>query len=79
MKLNELKPQAGSVKKKLQVGRGIGSGKGKTCGVGQKGQKSRVFRNTFVCVIVSSKYSHVFFGLLLRNKVHYIRSSSKVQ
>jgi large subunit ribosomal protein L15 len=41
MKLNELKPQAGSTKKKLQVGRGIGSGKGKTCGVGQKGQKSR--------------------------------------
>lgn len=41
MKLNELKPQAGSTKKKLIVGRGIGSGKGKTCGVGQKGQKSR--------------------------------------
>ena len=41
MKLNELKPKAGSNKKKLIVGRGIGSGKGKTCGVGQKGQKSR--------------------------------------
>lgn len=41
MKLNELKPNAGSNKKKLVVGRGIGSGKGKTCGVGQKGQKSR--------------------------------------
>lgn len=41
MKLNELKPQPGSRKKKLIVGRGIGSGKGKTCGSGQKGQKSR--------------------------------------
>lgn len=41
MKLNELKPQAGAKKKKLIVGRGIGSGKGKTCGSGQKGQKSR--------------------------------------
>jgi len=41
MKLNELKPQAGSKKDRTRVGRGIGSGKGKTCGVGQKGQKSR--------------------------------------
>lgn len=41
MKLNELKPKAGSKKTKLIKGRGIGSGKGKTCGVGQKGQKSR--------------------------------------
>ena len=41
MKLNQIKPKAGSNKKKLIVGRGIGSGKGKTCGVGQKGQKSR--------------------------------------
>jgi large subunit ribosomal protein L15 len=40
-KLNELKPNPGAKKKKLIVGRGIGSGKGKTCGVGQKGQKSR--------------------------------------
>lgn len=41
MKLNELSPNPGSKRKKLIVGRGIGSGKGKTCGVGQKGQKSR--------------------------------------
>ena len=41
MKLNEIKPKAGSNKKKLIVGRGIGSGKGKTCGSGQKGQKAR--------------------------------------
>lgn len=41
MKLNELKPNAGAKKKKLIVGRGIGSGKGKTCGSGQKGQKAR--------------------------------------
>lgn len=41
MKLNELKPQAGSKKKKMRVGRGIGSGKGKTSGRGVKGQKAR--------------------------------------
>jgi large subunit ribosomal protein L15 len=40
-KLNELKPNQGAKKKKLIVGRGIGSGKGKTCGSGQKGQKAR--------------------------------------
>ncbi len=41
MKLNEIKPQEGSTKNRMRVGRGIGSGKGKTCGSGQKGQKSR--------------------------------------
>ncbi|MGH1377987.1 MAG: 50S ribosomal protein L15 [Alphaproteobacteria bacterium] len=41
MKLNELQPQKGSTKNRIRVGRGIGSGKGKTCGSGQKGQKSR--------------------------------------
>lgn len=41
MKLNALKPKAGSKTKKLIVGRGNGSGKGKTCGAGQKGQKAR--------------------------------------
>ncbi|MFK7838728.1 MAG: 50S ribosomal protein L15 [Bdellovibrionales bacterium] len=40
-KLNELKPKDGSTKNRTRVGRGIGSGKGKTCGSGQKGQKSR--------------------------------------
>ena len=41
MKLNELKNNEGSTKNRTRVGRGIGSGKGKTCGSGQKGQKSR--------------------------------------
>lgn len=41
MKLNEIQPKAGAKKSRKIVGRGIGSGKGKTCGVGQKGQKSR--------------------------------------
>jgi large subunit ribosomal protein L15 len=41
MKLNELKPNPGSNKRKMIVGRGIGSGKGKTCGRGVKGQKAR--------------------------------------
>ena len=41
MYLNSLKPAIGSKKSKLRVGRGIGSGFGKTCGRGHKGQKSR--------------------------------------
>ncbi|TPG22588.1 50S ribosomal protein L15 [Sphingomonas koreensis] len=41
MKLNELKDNAGARKGRMRVGRGIGSGKGKTGGRGQKGQKSR--------------------------------------
>ncbi len=39
--LNNLKPKAGSKGKKRRVGRGQGSGWGKTCGRGHKGQKSR--------------------------------------
>lgn len=41
MKLNDLQPTVGSRHNSKRVGRGIGSGKGKTCGVGQKGQKAR--------------------------------------
>ena len=41
MNLNELKPNAGARKKEVRVGRGIGSGVGKTCGRGHKGQKAR--------------------------------------
>ena len=41
MHLNSLKPGAGSNKAGKRVGRGIGSGSGKTCGRGHKGQKSR--------------------------------------
>ena len=41
MRLNELSDNAGAVKNRMRVGRGIGSGKGKTSGAGQKGQKSR--------------------------------------
>jgi large subunit ribosomal protein L15 len=41
MKLNELKDNGGARKGRMRVGRGIGSGKGKTAGRGQKGQKSR--------------------------------------
>ena len=41
MHLNTLKPGAGSQKSRKRVGRGIGSGFGKTCGRGHKGQKSR--------------------------------------
>jgi len=41
MKLNEIKDNAGARKGRMRVGRGIGSGKGKTAGRGQKGAKSR--------------------------------------
>jgi large subunit ribosomal protein L15 len=41
MKLNEIRDNEGARKGKIRVGRGIGSGKGKTGGRGQKGQKSR--------------------------------------
>ena len=41
MKLNELADNPGATKKLMRVGRGVGSGKGKTGGRGVKGQKSR--------------------------------------
>lgn len=41
MKLNELRDNFGARKRRVRVGRGIGSGVGKTAGRGQKGQKSR--------------------------------------
>ncbi|RZL67988.1 MAG: 50S ribosomal protein L15 [Variovorax sp.] len=41
MELNNLKPADGSKKARRRVGRGIGSGLGKTAGRGHKGQKSR--------------------------------------
>ncbi|WP_411288041.1 50S ribosomal protein L15 [Phenylobacterium sp.] len=40
-KLNELAPREGSTKNRMRVGRGPGSGKGKTAGRGVKGQKAR--------------------------------------
>ena len=41
MKLNEIRDNEGSTKNRMRVGRGIGSGKGKTGGRGVKGQKQR--------------------------------------
>jgi large subunit ribosomal protein L15 len=41
MKLNELSPPKGSRKTRKRLGRGVGSGKGKTAGRGTKGQNSR--------------------------------------
>ena len=41
MKLNELADRPGATKNRMRVGRGIGSGKGKTAGRGVKGQKAR--------------------------------------
>ena len=44
MKLHELSPAAGSKKEVKRIGRGAGSGQGKTAGKGHKGQKSRAGR-----------------------------------
>ena len=41
MKINEIKDKIGSTKSRKRIGRGIGSGTGKTSGKGHKGQKSR--------------------------------------
>ena len=41
MHLNTIAPAPGATKDAKRVGRGIGSGNGKTCGRGHKGQKSR--------------------------------------
>src|SRR5690349_24649348 len=41
MKLNEIRDNPGARREKIRVGRGIGSGKGKTAGRGVKGQKAR--------------------------------------
>src|SRR3546814_5146472 len=41
MKLNELSDNPGANKNRKRIGRGIGSGKGKTAGQGHKGQKAR--------------------------------------
>ena len=40
-RLNEISDNPGATKGRMRVGRGVGSGKGKTCGRGVKGQKSR--------------------------------------
>ena len=44
MKLHELSPAAGSTKERKRIGRGAGSGQGKTAGNGHKGQKARAGR-----------------------------------
>ncbi len=41
MNLNEIKDNEGAHHRRMRVGRGIGSGKGKTCGRGGKGQTAR--------------------------------------
>ncbi len=41
MRLNHLKPTKGAKRPRTRVGRGVGSGLGKTCGLGHKGQRAR--------------------------------------
>jgi large subunit ribosomal protein L15 len=45
MRMNTLKPAPGARKDRVRVGRGIGSGLGKTAGRGHKGQYARTFRS----------------------------------
>ena len=60
MKLNDLRDNEGARHRKIRVGRGIGSGKGKTAGRGQKGQKSREgFNNIF-----AKDYAEVNLGAI---------------
>ncbi|MCP9850638.1 50S ribosomal protein L15 [Cyanobium sp. Morenito 9A2] len=46
LRLDTLKPQAGSRRRKLRKGRGIAAGQGASCGFGMRGQKSRSGRPT---------------------------------
>ena len=48
MKLTDLRPAAGSTHKSKRVGRGYGSGKGKTAGKGMNGQKARSGPNPYL-------------------------------
>lgn len=48
MRLNDLKPGKGARKPARRVGRGTGSGRGKTCGRGHKGQRSRSGRGAMI-------------------------------
>src|SRR5512134_3774593 len=48
MRLNEIRDKAGATKTRKRLGRGIGSGSGKTCGKGHKGQKARSGGQRFV-------------------------------
>ena len=55
MNLHELSPAPGSKRASVRVGRGLGSGLGKTSGKGQKGQKSRSggVKNLCICVCLN--------------------------
>lgn len=46
MRIHDLKPQAGSKRRRRRVGRGISAGQGASCGFGMRGQKSRSGRST---------------------------------
>ena len=59
MNLNELKPVAGARHAKKRVGRGIGSGMGKTSTRGHKGQNARM-------KVVKLNYSNVYQNVVLQ-------------
>ena len=77
MKLNEIRDNDGARKSRMRVGRGIGSGKGKTSGRGQKGQTSplgclrstalRVARCRSTCVMPKRGFNNIFRQGLCRS------------
>ena len=69
MYLHELAPAPGSKKSRVRVGRGLGSGLGKTSGKGQKGQKSRSGG------VLDSKVARSRYTCVCRNAVSTINSA----
>ena len=68
MKLSDIADNAGSRKKRMRVGRGIGSGKGKTSGRGGKGQTARSARPFFVPDGMIPKSGYRFSGKIMRQE-----------
>ena len=63
MKLHELKPAEGSRKVRNRVGRGIGSGNGKTAGKGHKGQNAR----SGMVFVLASKVVKLHYSVVYQN------------
>ena len=63
MKLHELKPAEGSRKVRNRVGRGIGSGNGKTAGKGHKGQNAR----SAAVFVLASKVVKLHYSVVYQN------------
>ena len=79
MKLNELKPNPKRVKESKRIGRGTGSGFGKTSGKGHKGLKSRSGGRVRIGfeggqMPLQKRVPKKFFGIDPKEKAMYLRS-----